>query len=215
MDRTFEETNKSDWRARMRAVRDSLSPSEREERSRLLCERVADGVLDPLRAKLGRPLNLCVYAAFRSEADPARLILENAKTGDRLIAPRILHGGEGMELREVEGLSSWIFGRWGVPEPDPANTAVWNPAIPPDVVLVPGLAFNEQGGRLGYGGGYYDRLYAKLLESCGRLSTLWIGFAFERQVIAERLPMEPHDLRLSGLATDAGVRWFADVDRLD
>lgn len=114
-----------------------------------------------------------------------------------------------MELRKVEGLSSWISGRWGVPEPDPDNTTKWDLSIPPDVVLVPGLAFNEQGGRLGYGGGYYDRLYAKLRESGGTLTTQWIGFAYELQVIAEPLPMEPHDLRLTALATEAGLRWFA------
>ena len=114
-----------------------------------------------------------------------------------------------MELRKVEGLSSWVSGRWGVPEPDPNNTSVWDPSIPPDVVIVPGLAFNEQGGRLGYGGGYYDRLYAKLREAGGTLTTQWIGFAYELQVIAEPLPTEPHDLRLTALATEAGLRLFA------
>lgn len=209
MDQVSGPWNKSEWRARMRAARDSLTFAEREERSRRLCEQVDLRVLQPMRAKLGRQLHLCVYAAFRSEADPAQLILGRIAAGDRLLAPRILPGGEGMELRKVEGLSSWVSGRWGVPEPDPDNTAVWELSIPPDVVLVPGLAFNEQGGRLGYGGGYYDRLYAKLRESGGALTTQWIGFAYELQVIAEPLPMEPHDLRLTGLATEAGLRWFA------
>lgn len=210
MDKASELWNKSEWRARMRAVRDSLSPGERGERSRRLCEQVSRHVLDPMRAKLQRPLHVCVYAAFRSEADPAELILSSLAIGDRLAAPRILPNGEGMELRKVEGFSSWISGRWGVPEPDPANTSEWDLSIPPDIVLVPGLAFNEQGGRLGYGGGYYDRLYAKLRKAGGTLTTLWIGFAYEQQVIAEPLPMEPHDLRLNALATDAGVRWLAD-----
>ncbi|MBO9597444.1 MAG: 5-formyltetrahydrofolate cyclo-ligase [Cohnella sp.] len=201
--------NKSEWRARMLTVRDSLPPGDREERSRRLCERVDVHVIQPMRAKLRRPLTLCVYAAFRSEADPKHLILNHIATGDRLVAPRILPNGEGMELRKVEGLSSWVSGRWGVPEPDPNNTSVWDPSIPPDVVIVPGLAFNEQGGRLGYGGGYYDRLYAKLREAGGTLTTQWIGFAYELQVIAEPLPTEPHDLRLTALATEAGLRLFA------
>ncbi|WP_027087643.1 5-formyltetrahydrofolate cyclo-ligase [Cohnella panacarvi] len=209
MDQVSGPWNKSEWRARMRAVRDSLTPGDREERSRRLCGQTSLHVLNPMRAKLGRPLNVCVYAAFRSEADPAQLILDCLTTGDQLMAPRILPDGEGMELRKVESLSSWVSGRWGVPEPDPDNTSEWDLSIRPDVVLVPGLAFNEQGGRLGYGGGYYDRLYAKLRESGGTLTTRWIGFAYELQVIAEPLPMEPHDLRLSALATETGLRRFA------
>ncbi len=114
-----------------------------------------------------------------------------------------------MELRKVEALSNWIPGKWGVPEPDPLQTSVKDRIQPLDVVLVPGLAFNETGGRLGYGGGYYDRLYAdeqRLLHG----GTLWIGFAFANQVVARRIPLEPHDLKLNGLATDEKLIWFKE-----
>jgi 5-formyltetrahydrofolate cyclo-ligase len=114
-----------------------------------------------------------------------------------------------MELRRVEALTSWITGRWGVPEPDPTRTALWELSNPPDIVLVPGLAFNEHGGRLGYGGGYYDQLYAKL-QVDGDPSSLWVGFAFANQIVEAALPLEPHDLRLQALATDEGIRWFGD-----
>ncbi|MFC5531572.1 5-formyltetrahydrofolate cyclo-ligase [Cohnella yongneupensis] len=211
MDDCSELWNKSEWRKRMRAIRDSLSPGEREQRSRLLCERTDTSILNPLREKLRRPLSVCVYAAFRSEADPAELIASCLANGDRLVAPRILPNGEGMELRQVEALSSWISGRWGVPEPDPASTALYDMANSPDLVLVPGLAFNEQGGRLGYGGGYYDRLYERLHEY-GSSPVLWVGFAYENQVIEAVLPSEPHDLRLNALATEATIRWFGDKD---
>lgn len=203
--------DKSEWRKRMRAARDAMPEAEREERSKQLCDRVLAEVAQPLRVRLGRPLNLCIYAAFRSEADPASLASHCLVKGDSLAAPIILPNGEGMELRRVEGVSSWRSGRWGVPEPDPERTEPWDMSIVPDIVLVPGLAFNLSGGRLGYGGGYYDRLYERMIAAPPSPG-LWIGFAFATQLVEEELPMEEHDLRLDALATDEAVEWFTRED---
>jgi 5-formyltetrahydrofolate cyclo-ligase len=65
-----------------------------------------------------------------------------------------------------------------------------------DWVLVPGVAFDPQGGRLGYGGGYYDRLLP-LLPSMTRR----VAGAFELQVV-ERVPAAPHDLRVDAVITE-------------
>lgn len=210
MEERGEPWNKTEWRSRMRAIRDALPPDERVRLSERLCGRMAEDVLGPLRDNLGRPIRIAVYAAFRSEADPARLMESCWANGDVVLAPMILPGEEGMALRRVEALSSWISGRWGVPEPDPATTVPWDMAVAPDVVLVPGLAFDARGGRLGYGGGYYDRLYARLRGDGAIAPGRWIGFAYERQVVDEPIPTEPHDLRLDALATDAGVRTFGE-----
>ncbi|BBI31835.1 hypothetical protein KCTCHS21_12340 [Cohnella abietis] len=110
-------------------------------------------------------------------------------------------------MRKVEALTNWIPGKWGVPEPDPLQTLLAEQSQALDVVLVPGLAFTKEGSRLGYGGGYYDRLYADRL-GFSNPKTLWIGFAFANQVIADPLPMETHDLPLDGLATNEQVIWF-------
>lgn len=198
---------KAEWRRRLAGLRDGLSADERANRSEKLCERVRLEVLDPLRIRSNRPLNVCAYAPFRSEASPLPLIKSGWEQGDRIFAPRIIPGGEGMELREVEALSDWIPGKWGVPEPDPQKTLLIEGRQPLDVVLVPGIAFHIQGGRLGYGGGYYDRLYADRLLS-GNGETIWLGFCFAAQVVTELLPVEPHDLRLSGVATEERVVWF-------
>jgi 5-formyltetrahydrofolate cyclo-ligase len=70
--------------------------------------------------------------------------------------------------------------------------------VTPDVVLVPLLAFDRTGGRLGYGGGYYDRTLASLPHA------LAIGFAFAAQEAPE-VPVGPHDFRLRMVATEAGI----------
>jgi 5-formyltetrahydrofolate cyclo-ligase len=88
-------------------------------------------------------------------------------------------------------------GRWGIREPDPARC----PAIDPlevDLVLLPGVAFDRRGGRLGYGAGFYDRLLTRLRTDCVR-----VAGAFSLQVVAE-VPLEPHDQRFQCLVTEAG-----------
>ncbi|WP_378107574.1 5-formyltetrahydrofolate cyclo-ligase [Cohnella cellulosilytica] len=197
---------KAEWRKRMADVRDGLPAQERERLSRKLCEQLENEALGPLRRRLGRPLNLCAYAPYRSEASPLPLVFACLGRGDRVFAPRMKPDGEGLELREIGDPSDWSPGRWGVPEPDPGRTSLMEAATPLDVVLVPGMAYNAAGGRLGYGGGFYDRLYAERRPQGG---TLWIGFAFSAQVVQDALPSEAHDLKLDGLATDKGLTWFA------
>lgn len=199
--------DKSEWRRQTKAARDSLSAAERQTRSARLCAMFETQLLAPLRVKLGRPLRIAVYAAFRSEADPAALTAACLQAGDRVVAPRILPDGSGMELREITALTDWTKGKWDVPEPDPERTRLWKISLPLDIILVPGLAFNAAGERLGYGGGYYDRLYASMRLS-GNAAALWIGFAFAMQLVKAPLPREPHDLRLDGVVTDDLLQWF-------
>jgi 5-formyltetrahydrofolate cyclo-ligase len=86
-------------------------------------------------------------------------------------------------------------GRFGVPEPGPACSIF--PAKQLDLALVPGLGFSVDGGRLGRGKGYYDRLLAEV-------PGLRCGVAFDCQVLRD-LPLEPHDVRLNCLLTP--TRW--------
>ncbi len=85
-------------------------------------------------------------------------------------------------------------GRFGTLHPD-------GPALTPDLLLVPLLAFDHTGARLGYGGGYYDRTLAALP---GRLA---IGCAFAAQEVAQ-LPIEPTDIRLSAVLTECRLHVF-------
>lgn len=194
-------------RKAMAARRDALTPEERTDRSRRLCDVVISRALRPLSRELGRPLTVAVYGAFRSEADPSAVLHWCAAEGHLAVAPRIRDDGEGMELRIVASLADWQSGRYGAPSPDPLRTKTLQPGERPDVVLVPGIAFDRYGGRLGYGGGYYDRLAEAI--GPGRLP-YWIGFAYALQVTDEALPKEAHDLALHGLATEQEWIWLAE-----
>ena len=73
---------------------------------------------------------------------------------------------------------------------------------PQMMVLVPGLAFDDGGGRLGRGMGYYDRSF----EGCVRGAPWLLGFAFAFQIV-ERVPMESLDRRVDGVVTEVGLSW--------
>lgn len=74
-------------------------------------------------------------------------------------------------------------------------------SVRPDVLLVPLLAFDRQGGRLGYGAGYYDRTIADLRAS-GRVRTLGLAFAAQEVAVT---PRENHDVLLDGVVTETGL----------
>jgi len=200
--------DKAAWRKRLAAVRDGLSQADREASSEKICALLEDALLKPLRLRLGRPLRLCAYAPYRSEASPMALVEKCWALGDRVFATRMRPDGDGggLELREVRKATDWRAGRWGVPEPDPRETELMDESLELDAIVVPGMGFDRSGGRLGYGGGYYDRLYA---ERRADGNALWIGFAYAAQLVPEGLlPIEEHDLRLDGLATDEEFRRF-------
>ena len=103
--------------------------------------------------------------------------------------------------RGAYGFSLWlegaptVAGPLGIPQP---AQPVWVAAETMDLIVVPGLAFDRLGGRLGRGKGFYDRLLAAAGPACK------VGLAFRWQ-ICDRVPMEPHDIRMDLVVTDDAV----------
>ncbi len=91
-----------------------------------------------------------------------------------------------------------VAGVWGIREPDPARCAPMA-TDEPDLVLVPGVAFDIRGGRIGYGAAYYDRLLGRCPPG-----TPLVAAAFEVQIV-DAVPMEPHDRRVDRIVTEQHV----------
>ncbi|MEC0310004.1 5-formyltetrahydrofolate cyclo-ligase [Paenibacillus lautus] len=192
---------KAALRKAMALRRDELSEEERAKRSQQACE-FASEVMNRFQLQ-----SMMIYVPFRSELDSRPLVESAWKQGIQVIVPRSLPQDRSMELYKLQAWNELIPGGYGIPEPDPLRSEKWNHPGP-DIIWVPGLAFDRKGGRLGYGGGYYDRLSDRLNQGAQDNSRqivkpLWVGIGYEVQVL-EHVPMEEHDRVLDGLVTELG-----------
>ncbi|MGE7052530.1 5-formyltetrahydrofolate cyclo-ligase [Paenibacillus glucanolyticus] len=187
-------------RRSMTLRRDELSDEERTKRSKQACE-MASEVMKERHVQ-----SMMIYVPFRSELDSRPLVEWAWEHGLQVIVPRSLPQDRSMELYELQKWDELIPGAYGIQEPDPQRSKMFMNDVP-DIIWVPGLAFDRNGGRLGYGGGYYDRLADRLcheVHDAARLKEpLWVGIGYEVQVL-EHVPMEEHDRVLDGLVTDLG-----------
>jgi 5-formyltetrahydrofolate cyclo-ligase len=185
-------SSKAELRSGMLARRAALDPAQRADAALRLTARLLS--LPELRAAD------CVaaYCSFRDEPDTTAILEGLLSAGKRLALPRINRPAGRLDLYEVDSLEDLVPGVWGIREPDPVRCR----AVPPgevDFVLVPGVAFDRTGGRLGYGRGYYDRLLAECHRARGAVPA--VAVAFDAQICA-RVPMEAHDIRLDGIVTE-------------
>ncbi len=146
----------------------------------------------------------CCVAAFfplPGEADISPLLRDAPAAGKRLVLP-VTSADLSIAFYQAEDLSSLPADAWGIPAPDP-RTAPPAEAEQIDLILVPLLAVDRKGFRLGKGGGCYDRYFAAHPGLLPRAA----GIALEHQ-LAEQLPAEPLDCRLSLAVTPHGVIRF-------
>ena len=116
--------------------------------------------------------------------------------GQRVVCPRVA-GADTLDHFEVTDLDAFVEGPMGLREPDPDRSEPIDLGEV-DVMLVPALAFDRSGIRLGYGAGYYDRALAELRRH-GRATV--IGLAYDEQVVDE-LPREAHDQPVDLIVTE-------------
>jgi 5-formyltetrahydrofolate cyclo-ligase len=175
---------KNEMRSRMIEALRGLEPEERKVKS----ERLARALWSEERFIRSRQI-FC-YISMPEEPDTRAIIRRCLAEGKKVVVPKILAGGT-MEARIIDRLSDqpdgdWVPGAFGILEPNPKTTEPANLAEM-DCVLVPGLAFDAEGRRLGRGKGYYDRFFEQIGPSAAR-----IALAFECQRVS-RVPCGPHD----------------------
>ena len=187
--RDADEESKRSLRLRIGAERRALATPEREVAS----ARIAEHVLGmPEFASAGR---VAAYAALSDEVSLDQVIATVLDSGRPLLLPRV--DGRKLVFSRVDDLGALRVGTFGVREPSRgvAETA-WEPG---DLVLVPGVAFDRHGGRLGRGAGFYDRALPR-----GADAPCVVGVCFDRQLI-DAVPMAPHDRRVDAVVTESGV----------
>lgn len=179
---------KAQLRAAVKARLQSLSPDVQQESDARLFARFLS------LPQVAQAKTLLLYWGMGSEPDTSRLFPSLVAMGKALCLPRCLPGHQ-MEVRLVTEERPLVPHFYGMLEPGLDCLLVTPEQI--DLVLVPGLAFDRQGGRLGRGGGYYDRW----LASCQGMTV-----ALCRDItLVDRLPMQEHDRRVDLIVTETGL----------
>lgn len=135
---------------------------------------------------------------YGSEWDTRLLLAAALAQGKTVAAPRVNAERRMLEIHALRDVAREVApGYLGIPEPRADCPTIALPAI--DWVLVPGVAFDPAGRRVGYGGGYYDRLLPLLGAQAKR-----VAGAFELQIV-DRVPAAPHDATVDVIATEKGT----------
>jgi 5-formyltetrahydrofolate cyclo-ligase len=139
------------------------------------------------------------FSAIRDEFDPDHLLDRLNGDGYQMALPVMQGKGQPLVFRAWAPGDPMGKGTWDIAEPLPDK-----PVLEPDVVLVPLLAYDAQGYRLGYGGGFYDRTLARLR---GLKPVIAVGVAYSEQMV-DAVPHSDYDQRLDWILTPSGPQKF-------
>lgn len=175
------------------AARDSLTRDER------LVKSLAIGLKLSEQIEYIESGTILFYLNFRSEAATRKMIETALADGKKVLLPKVDRKAHRLKLFEVKDLEADIeAGYMGIYEPV-EGVARLASSEEANLVIMPGVGFDSAGRRLGYGGGYYDRLIETL-----RPDTSLIALAFDAQVVDE-IPAEEHDKKVDKIITETRV----------
>lgn len=179
-------------RKRVLAVRMGLDRDQVKVSGQAILEQVL-GLEIYRRAKL-----VHTYVSSKeNEVDTRALIGTCLAQGKCVAVPVVMPGTKTLSHALIDGLDQLVVGPWGLAQPDPA-AATWLPAEARiDLVVVPGLAFDRRGQRIGWGGGYYDRFLAQV-------QTVKIGLCYDALVL-DCIPGEPHDVPVDMVVAETAI----------
>jgi 5-formyltetrahydrofolate cyclo-ligase len=185
-----ETADKREIRKRILALRNGMTPGEIAAKSGSIVER-----LTGLR-ELWEASTLMVFLSFGSELRTDGLLRWGWEAGKRIVVPRCRPEDRGLTPCLLGSFAELEIGQYGIREPKAENIRPV-PREEIDAILVPAVAFDRRGYRVGYGGGYYDRFLP------GVLRAVRIGAAFSCQIVAG-IPNDPHDLPVDRIVTENG-----------
>jgi 5-formyltetrahydrofolate cyclo-ligase len=167
---------------------------DKERLSQAICERLAS------LPEYAAARTVMFYVDVRSEVRTRQFLPTALAQGKQVVVPYCV--ADELELFRLASLDELAVATFGILEPKPDLRTLPQKRVEPeelDLVMVPGVAFDLQGGRTGHGRGYYDRLLGRV-----RPDAPLIGIAFECQIFPE-IPMLPHDIRMDKVITERAI----------
>lgn len=183
---------KKTLRKNILAKREDLDPNYRE----LASEKIIQKVMELEEFK--RAKTIMTFVSFSSEVDTLTFIDECWKLGKRVATPLAVMKTKELLIYEINNWKQLQPGVYGILEPIPAKDRLIKPGEI-DLVINPGVAFDTELNRMGYGGGFYDRFYHKLNKSCIR-----VAIGFEMQIV-EEVPTDQYDIPVDMLITEKRI----------
>lgn len=177
----------------MKKLRDGLSFDDRSARSHGITEKVIS------HSDFQKAENLLIYMHFGSEVKTDSIIASGLGMGKKVYVPKV--SGKEMEFYEIRDLNECVPGFMNIPEPpEGAEQFIFKPEMKKKdtLMILPGLAFDINGGRMGYGGGFYDRY----LEKCPDCIKLGISYDFQ---CVDEVPAEENDICMDMIITEKRV----------
>jgi 5-formyltetrahydrofolate cyclo-ligase len=141
-----------------------------------------------------------IYISYGSEINTRKIIDKALKDNKKIFVPRTEFKTRSMDAVEITTLHNLIESKYGILEPSKEK-----PHIDPndlDLIVVPGVAFDRNGGRMGYGAGFYDRYFKKISED-NINKIMKLALAYELQLL-DRVPMNEHDVPVNYIITENG-----------
>lgn len=180
--------DKSSLRKEILSRRDSIPLAVKKKKDRAIEERVVNFN----EFKFAR--TVFFFASFRSEVDTFSMIRRALDENKRIVLPKV--EGQNLGLYEIKSPDELAPGYMGIPEPSVLTEDRKITIDDVDLIIIPGAAFDETGNRIGYGGGFYDRLLAELQHPVPVIAP-----TYEEQVI-DSVTVETHDKKVSIIVTD-------------
>lgn len=169
---------KKEARKYVQSMKADLTPEEIASRSRQIMNRLKQCEV------FLRTENILTYVSYNQEVDTHALIKDCLLMGKKVYVPKVC--GKQMDFHQITSFQMLRPGTYGILEPDNEMQPEWDSLC--GLMIMPGLAFDRQLHRVGYGGGFYDRYL------CGRSGIVKAAVCFDFQVLRQ-IETEPHDLK--------------------
>lgn len=180
--------DKKELRKRMLQLRDEQRPSDRALWDDIIFSKFTGGS-DYREAKV-----IFIFVSFRSEVDTHRIIRKALEDGKVVGVPKVASKAEGMKVFRIDRMEDLEAGYFGVLEPKEGCPEI--PSGDIDLIVMPGAAFDREGGRMGYGQGFYDRYIAEAGREIRK-----VALAYRMQVM-DKVPMDENDMRVDDIITN-------------
>lgn len=147
-----------------------------------------------------RSKNIFVYVSFGSEVNTHKIISYALEKGKNVFVPKIISRKEGMAAVKIESFKNLQVNKLGILEPKDFQNKIQPDCL--DYILVPGLGFDLNGSRIGYGGGFYDRF---LKDICDNAIVLALAYGVQ---IVEKIIVDTFDIPVMGIVSENGQTLF-------